>query len=995
MSHLDDETAAEPVVKKRESELGRGTCVGRYVLLDPLGQGGMGVVYKAYDPELDRPIALKLLRAADGDAPHLRERLLREAQALARLTHPNVIAVHDVGTYRGHVFIAMELVEGKTLRAWLRERPRSRREILDAFLAAGEGLAAAHRAGLVHRDFKPDNVMLAEDGRVRVLDFGLARTAHGGPEGDSAASADLPASDLESTVESRGSAKTPPPPEAPKAPPVPAFVSLGSASGAHTSSSTHNSSNLLATPLTHVGAIVGTPRFMAPEQHTSDATDERADQFSFCVSLYWALYGAFPFDGDTHEDLLDNVLMGRLADPPAGATVPRWVRQVLVKGLAVKPTDRYASMPALLEALRADPSVTRRLWLRAGAAVVVVAAVAVGWRATQKRQVRVCAGAQTKLVGVWDDARRAAARTAFHQSGKPYAEAALATVERALDAYAGGWVAMRTDACEATHVRGEQSQELLDLRMSCLDGRLIELKTLTDLYASADGAVVEHAAQSAQSLPALAPCADAQALRAPIAAPRDPQTLKRVEGVREQLARADALELAAKYDEGLRVTRAALAETSALKYPPVEAEAQLLLGRLLGAHGDWVESANALHRALVAALAGHHDEVAAKSATTLIQAVGSRQAHYADGLGWAELAEALAGRLQRRDEILSVIYSNRSEVRERESKYDEALADAKRALELELRALGPDHPIVAGTYHQLGNIYFQTAQYPEAVDSFQRSLAIRQRTVGQDHPLLVKPLVGLANVYGDSGDHDRAFAMYQRALAVLKRVNPDDPDIAQITNNLGDEFLWQGRPREAFEHYQAALVDFQKRVGPSLDTTLALNNMGDAKLAMNQPDEALKLYRRGLETCVPVLGGDHQLCGQLQWGIGESNRRLGRLDEAATSFQRSLAVGEKALGPTHPRVAEPLLGLGRVALARHNPAAAKAPLERALAIREAQPGDGIQLADVRFALAQALWLGDRSRSRELAKQARDVYAKAAGASAHRSLEEANAWLTGH
>ncbi len=181
---MDDLTATVPLdgVGPRPGPsaeaLGRGVAVGRYVVLDRIGAGGMGVVYAAYDPELDRRVALKLLRPDrfGGDAGRLR--LLREAQALARLTHPNVVAVYDVGTFGDRVFVAMELVEGETLRQWLRAEPRSPRpwrEVLERFLPAGRGLAAAHAAGLVHRDFKPENVLLGRDGRARVVDFGLAK----------------------------------------------------------------------------------------------------------------------------------------------------------------------------------------------------------------------------------------------------------------------------------------------------------------------------------------------------------------------------------------------------------------------------------------------------------------------------------------------------------------------------------------------------------------------------------------------------------------------------------------------------------------------------------------------------------------------------------------------------------------------------------------------------------------------------------------------------
>jgi serine/threonine protein kinase len=371
MVRPDDPTVEHGATSAAAAPLVRGTSVGRYLLLDLLGEGGMGVVYKAYDPELGRPIALKLLQTAEEASARLRDRLLREAQALARLSHPNVIAVHDVGTFQDRVFIAMEYVEGQTLRAWLKAQPRSRPEILSMFLAAGEGLSAAHRAGLIHRDFKPDNVMVGGDGRVRVLDFGLARAAtasstHSGVsepsgpasgESSSPSSASLPTDGGIVTVESSSRHRRSPPAVMPPSP------SASESSG-------HRTPQLLDTPLTHVGAIVGTPRFMAPEQHLDGVVGEAADQFSFCVSLYWALYKAFPFDE------VDGAVQGKLAEPPAGATVPRWLRQVLTRGLRAKQEERYPSMSALLDALRADPAEARRRRLRGALGLIAAAAVA-------------------------------------------------------------------------------------------------------------------------------------------------------------------------------------------------------------------------------------------------------------------------------------------------------------------------------------------------------------------------------------------------------------------------------------------------------------------------------------------------------------------------------------------------------------------------------------------------------------------------------------------
>jgi serine/threonine protein kinase len=342
---------------------GRGTSVGRYLLLDVIGEGGMGLVYKAYDPELGRTVALKLL-ATEEASDTQRDRLLREAQALARLQHPNVVAVYDVGTFEDDVFIAMEFIEGPHVRSWIKAQPRSRREILDVFLAAGEGLAAAHRASLVHRDFKPDNVIVGNDGRVRVLDFGLARETNslsgerhqGPPAGAAAKPAEAPPPEMV-TAAARLREKR-------------AARHLSEERLLETNPSSESGRHLLATPLTRADSIVGTPRFMSPEQRLAEPVDDKADQFSFCVSLYWALYGAFPF-----EDL-DAMVRQEIAEPPPGATVPGWLRLVLLRGLAARPSQRFASMDALLTALRADPAELWRRRLRPVLAVVAALGLA-------------------------------------------------------------------------------------------------------------------------------------------------------------------------------------------------------------------------------------------------------------------------------------------------------------------------------------------------------------------------------------------------------------------------------------------------------------------------------------------------------------------------------------------------------------------------------------------------------------------------------------------
>ncbi|HYH99019.1 protein kinase domain-containing protein, partial [Hyalangium sp.] len=328
-----------------------GIRIGRYVIDRVLGQGGMGAVYLAHDPELDRRVAIKLLHPALSANPENRARLLREAQAMARVHHSHVVTVHDVVTWEGQLFVAMEYVEGSTLREWMRTR-RSLHQILELFRKAGEGLAAAHAAGLIHRDFKPGNVLIGVDGSVQVSDFGLARSTGALVEAE------------------------PSPPEGERAQPAP----------------------LLQQELTQTGLLMGTLGYMAPEQMLLRPIDARSDQFSFCVALYEALYGQRPFQGKDATALVQAIYDRTLQPPLSRLRVPPWVHEVLLRGLSPLPEERFPSMEALLAALSRSPEEDEssrarvRQRMRRGVALGVLATALVvavastqAWRSFEER----------------------------------------------------------------------------------------------------------------------------------------------------------------------------------------------------------------------------------------------------------------------------------------------------------------------------------------------------------------------------------------------------------------------------------------------------------------------------------------------------------------------------------------------------------------------------------------------------------------------------------
>src|SRR5215813_1063525 len=345
-----EDGATEPSVDVPEEELKPGSPLGRYVVRERLGAGGMGVVYEAYDPELNRKIAIKLVRpGASGSisASEGRARLMREAQAMAQLSHPNVIAVHDVGTFGDQVFIAMEYVEGSTLTKWLAERKRTWREIVNMFVQTGRGLAAAHAAGILHRDFKPDNVLVGKDGRPRVLDFGLARALFGEPE--------KRAHSDENDGRAREDASSP------------SILSL------------------LGLALTETGRLMGTPAYMAPEQLMGQPADHRTDQYSFCVALYQGLYGELPFKGQSIETLAREVSQGKPPEVSSSVQVPSRLRRVVLQGLRPEPAERYPSMDALLGELVFQATRTRRRFEAAAVLAMVAAFAAAGGIAWKRR----------------------------------------------------------------------------------------------------------------------------------------------------------------------------------------------------------------------------------------------------------------------------------------------------------------------------------------------------------------------------------------------------------------------------------------------------------------------------------------------------------------------------------------------------------------------------------------------------------------------------------
>ena len=848
--------------------LARGTQVGRYMVLDLLGRGGMGAVYCAYDPELDRRVALKLLSIKGKQlsrAARARERLQREAQALARVSHPNVVAVYDVGTYGDAVFLAMELIEGQTLRRWRREGSHSARQVLDVMLPAGRGLAAAHKAGLIHRDFKPDNVIVGKDGRVCVLDFGLARAA---------ALSDAPE-------------ESPPPDAAPGEVP--------------------SSRRLLDVSLTVAGAIMGTPGYMAPEQYSGGAVDEHTDQFCYCVTLYELLYGQHPF-GRAIGDIKQNTLAGKVGTPENDRVAAR-LRRIVLRGLSLDKSQRYPTMEALLADLSHDPRAAA--WkLGAGAGVAALISLAAFGFLRGGHTQALCSGGDEQLAAAWNPARREAIRSAFGAMHAPYAARSADGAIAALDEYARRLADMSRSACEATRVRGQQSEELLDLRMQCLGERRQEMSVVASALAAADSETAQRALRIVQSLSSIDDCANVRLLKEPLKPPSDPAARARVQALRDRIARARGLDDAGKYADSFAELGQVVESLQPLGYLPLEAEARYEFGRAQAHRGDDKAAAATLEQAMLAAEAGHHDRIAADAAADLVRelAQGGEQ-QFDAALAWSQHAAAWIRRIGGDDATQSRLAHNVGILQFRRGKYELAMTSFQEALRLREKVFGPEHANSLESLMEIANTYEAQGKRAEAADIGRRVLAATEKSLGPDHPAVAASLVNLGAALGNQKKVPEALAMYQRALTIFERSFPaDHPFIATCLLNMGESYALLGR----------------------LDDGLAT------------AERALAMQRR-------LEGPHHPQVAIALGAVGELQGQRGDWAQALAAEEEALAIQEQALGPKHPDLADTLIALGRAELHLHRTASARRHLQRALSLPVTDPQ---VLADARELLGQ-------------------------------------------
>jgi serine/threonine-protein kinase len=804
----------------------RGTTVDEQYRIDRvLGHGAMGVVYLARDLRLEREVAIKLARER---SPIALARSSREALALARLSHPNVVVIHQVGEVDGRVYVAMEHVAGVTARAWA-EQPRSVREIVQLYVSVGEGLAAAHAAGLVHRDFKPDNVLVGTDGRARVADFGLARAPESSASG-SAASTD----------------------------------------------------KVLATG---TGTVAGTPAYMAPEQYRGEDVDARADQFAFCASLWEALHRTRPFAGDTSETICAAIETGepKRGEPERARRIPRHIERALRRGLAADREARWPSLAPLLEELRRDPARKRRLVaVGVGVPAVAIIALVLATRTSSQPAADPCAGGPARIAKLWSPDRAARMRTTIAPSGSPeWIERISGNVVAAIENWSARWSAQYRNVCEAS----AWTPTLHDKGMNCLalgEGALdATLETVGE-----PGVGPAKVAALVDGLPKPEPCSDPAYLEATVPPPTDPVVAQSVAGVQRELQRVRMLGSTGKFAVAQKMLKSLAANTH-LDYPPLATQIHHAAAILLRAKHDDEHAFEGMRDVYYEArTVGDRVTAAAAAAEATLALLNlSRDPEAAQ---WARLAEVEVTTIADPSlqsfifRIMSVVATDRGDAAR-------GLELSEHALRLAKRGTGN----LVASLQARSRAYDRLGKLELALADLHKAGATMRAQSGDLHPLVSQIEAQTALVLDHLGRFDEAIAAGRHALSIAEATSgPDGEDAISAIATLGAALNHADRLDEALALLDRSLASDRKTTN-TYNVASDLNNRCDLLTHMKRYDDAIADCKSAIAIWTPVLGKDGTEIGIAEFNISVALLDAKRLDAARAAADRSLAILSK------------------------------------------------------------------------------------------------------
>lgn len=893
----------------------------------------MGSVELAEDTMLDRQVALKRLVPGRAQDARARERIKREARSLAQIEHPAVVGIYDVLEEGESLTLVMEYVPGPTLREWLRE-PRSRQSILSVLCSAAGGLQAAHARGLVHRDFKPENVIVLAGREAKVIDFGLA------------------------WIE-------------------PSTVTRSEADPQEDES------------LTQTGAVLGTPAYMAPEQFLERPVDARTDQFSFCVAAWEAFVGTRPFPGQTLQAIAENAAQGNV-DRGALEKLPRGVRPVLLRGLSADPDARYPDMDALTRALAGR---TRARWWALGAAGVAGVAVAALWSGgddpTASQPVfDPCASAAAPGETVWTQSRAEALRARMSAVAPDYAPAVARRVTARADAWVSAWGEQAQLACRAGQEKTLPAGGL-QATQACLSASLDEFDALLSEFDESSGRGVTRVLSTLDRVPAPARCARRAFVDVAFGTAATPA----VKDARRQRNLAEVELARGRYAAALPLATQARAAVQPGTNLALDAEIGLTLARAHFQLGHTDEASRAYLDAANAAEGSSYDELAATVWIELARSAGVQRLDAERSRFYVERADAAVRRLGDPPLRRALVEQRRAQVEIAAGNPVAAVPHLQRGLSL-VEDLPSGQRMRSSISMDMGKVAYAQGDFDAAIAAFERAIDANERAFGERHPAVADARHNLGSIMVAAGRLEEARPVLDAALEGRKLAyGAEHAKVASTLNSIASIAFNKGEYAEALAAYTEVAEMFRVSRGEAhVSIAEALANRGRALTGLERFEDAQAAFKEATAMLEPLVGADHLSFGDALSGWASSRALAGDGEAAVELYERTVDIRRLGLGRAAPRTLRTELALAQAHRQAGRASAARGLLRAVLDT----PALGLDLArEVQLELG---WVEVSAKRMSAARRAFEIAVEGVEAetlAANAGLRDAQAWLAAH
>lgn len=913
-----------------------GETVGRYKILERIGMGGFGVVFRAHDEQLARDVALKLWRvdALSSGGEDSIDDLVEEARALAKLSHPNIMAVYDAGRDGERVFLAGELIEGASLyaRACTTERRASFEDLATWMAQCAEGLAAAHDVGLVHRDVKPDNILIGDDGRARLVDFGLSTSA--------LANAD--ASQL-------------------------------------------------------VGPLAGTPAYMSPEELRGEPASEYSDQYSLCASFYEASHARRL---TLAEDFASLTKAAKESQSPVfDKKLPKRLRKVLQRGLQSGPSMRWPNMLALAEALQPRRA-SRLAPFAFGGAVAVAASAAALWSSNGSsgdEAKRDCELQAAPMNEVWSAGRASELRASFEKLGSTYASEAFEKVDTRLSRYADDWRTMAVNTCKATYHEHRNSEVMFDRQILCLHRRLGEVSALVGFLEKADQALLKLAPRAMSTLRQLSHCSDREAFSNLPPLPTDPAKRSAIRELEALLAKTEGTRMAGKYDEATTLALEAVATSKTVGYEPLAAEAAFEAGYIWSYLGDVEKSRSYLEQAHHKALAVRDFQTSARAAVELVYVFGMLAKNYPKAEEWVKHAQSAVAAASNDKNLLANLESNRGDMALKQGDVEKAVLHNEAALALRRELYGSGDRSVAQSLNNLGLAKQMQGDFAAAASHYKKAHEIFVKVLGRHHPYVGQTAGNLGSLHMELGATKEAKRRFEEALEIALDAHPAESLAVLLTRfNLATSMSELGEVEEARTLLLRLATQLDEMFPEELHAkAMVANSLGVVASELRRHGEAERYFRKASELHVAQNGDLHPEALLAELNRAQAVAHQDRSSEAVSILDTVLLGYEKALGRDHPMVAITLITRAELYVLSKRAKQTLTDLARAEKILDTHESDPMRVAQLAFVRGQAhAALGDKAAATDEIRRSLALYTEI-GARGEIGADECKTWLAKH